>query len=61
VQQSNWHDYWLATRGHMPSQVSVHIVPSADLPTDVGEPEVPPLANTFAALTGKPLRSLPFA
>jgi isoquinoline 1-oxidoreductase subunit beta len=64
VQQSNWHDYRLATHGHMPSQVSVHIVPSADPPTGVGEPGVPPLApalaNAVAALTGRRLRSLPF-
>jgi isoquinoline 1-oxidoreductase beta subunit len=64
VHQSNWHDYRLATHGHMPSQVSVHIVPSSDPPTGVGEPGVPPLApalaNAVAALTGKRLRSLPF-
>ena len=64
VQQSSWHDYRLAAHGHMPSQVSVHIVPSADPPTGVGEPGVPPLApalaNAVAALTGNRLRSLPF-
>jgi isoquinoline 1-oxidoreductase beta subunit len=63
VQQSNWNDYRIATHGHMP-QVSVHIVPSADPPTGIGEPAVPPLApalaNAVAALTGKRLRSLPF-
>jgi len=64
VQQSNWHDYRLATHGHMPPQVSVHIVPSADPPTGIGEPSVPPIApaiaNAVAALTGKRIRSLPF-
>jgi isoquinoline 1-oxidoreductase beta subunit len=43
---------------------AVHIVPSADAPTGVGEPGVPPLApafaNAVARLTGKPLRELPF-
>jgi isoquinoline 1-oxidoreductase beta subunit len=64
VQQGNWNDYRLATHAHMP-QVAVHIVPSADPPTGVGEPSVPPiapaLANAVAALTGKRYRSLPFA
>ena len=64
VQQSNWNDYRLATHGDMPPRVSVHIVPSADPPTGVGEPAVPPLApalaNAVAALTGKRVRSLPF-
>ena len=48
----------------MPPQVSVHIVPSADPPTGIGEPSVPPIApaiaNAVAALTGKRIRSLPF-
>ena len=42
----------------------VHIVPSADAPTGMGEPGLPPLApafaNAIARLTGKPLRELPF-
>lgn len=63
VQQGNWNDYRLPTHAHMP-QVAVHIVPSAEPPTGVGEPSVPPLApalaNAVAALTGKRYRSLPF-
>jgi isoquinoline 1-oxidoreductase subunit beta len=63
VQQGNWNDYRLATHAHMP-QVAVHIVPSAEPPTGVGEPSVPPLApalaNAVAALTGKRYRGLPF-
>ena len=63
VQQGNWNDYRLATHAHMP-QVAVHIVPSADPPTGIGETSVPPiapaLANAVAALTGKRHRSLPF-
>jgi isoquinoline 1-oxidoreductase beta subunit len=43
--------------------VEVHIVPSTDKPTGVGEPGVPPiapaLANALAAATGKRLRKLP--
>jgi isoquinoline 1-oxidoreductase beta subunit len=46
-------------------QVDVYVVPSADAPTGVGEPPVPPIApaiaNAVAALTGKRLRKLPFA
>jgi isoquinoline 1-oxidoreductase beta subunit len=42
----------------------VHVVPSADPPTGIGEPGLPPLApafaNAIAQLTGKPLRELPF-
>jgi isoquinoline 1-oxidoreductase subunit beta len=64
VQQSNWHDYRIPTHAHVPPRVSVHVVPSADAPTGVGEPSVPPLApafaNAVAALTGKRYRSLPF-
>jgi isoquinoline 1-oxidoreductase subunit beta len=43
----------------------VHIVPSAEPPTGMGEPGLPPLApafaNAIARLTGKPLRHLPFS
>src|SRR5882762_8735141 len=64
VQQSNWHDYRLATHSDAP-QVSVHVVPSADPPTGIGECAVPAiapaLANAAAALTGKRYRTLPFS
>lgn len=44
--------------------IEVHLVPSGDAPTGMGEPGVPPLAPAFAnalfALTGKRLRKLPF-
>jgi isoquinoline 1-oxidoreductase beta subunit len=63
VQQGNWNDYRVATHAQMP-QVEVFIVPSADPPTGVGEPSLPPLApafaNALAAVTGKRLRRLPF-
>jgi len=42
----------------------VHIVPSTEKPSGVGEPGVPPLApavaNAIAAATGKRLHTLPF-
>ena len=54
---------WLVALGDMP-QVEVHIVPSEDPPTGLGEPGLPPLAPAFAnalfRLTGKRLRKLPF-
>lgn len=44
--------------------VAVFIVPSADAPTGLGEPGLPPLApafaNAIAKLTGKAPRELPF-
>jgi len=63
VVQSNFHDYRTLRIGEMP-RVEVHIVPSAEAPTGVGEPGVPPLApavaNAFAQLTGQRVRRLPF-
>jgi isoquinoline 1-oxidoreductase beta subunit len=64
VQQSNFGDYTVARMPQMPA-IAVHIVPSTEPPTGMGEPGVPPLApafaNALAQLTGKPLRSLPFS
>lgn len=64
VEQSNFHDYPVLRIAEMP-KVEVHIVPSADKPTGVGEPGVPPiapaLANALAAATGQRLRALPLA
>ncbi|HEV8315047.1 MAG TPA: xanthine dehydrogenase family protein molybdopterin-binding subunit [Burkholderiaceae bacterium] len=63
VQQSNFGDFTVARITDMP-QFDVHIVPSANAPTGMGEPGLPPLApafaNAIARLTGKPLRQLPF-
>jgi isoquinoline 1-oxidoreductase subunit beta len=63
VQQSNFGDYVVARMPQMPA-IAVHIVPSNDPPTGMGEPGLPPLAPAFAnaivRLTGKSLRSLPF-
>jgi len=45
-------------------QIAVHIVPSAEAPTGMGKPGLPPLApvfaNAIARLAGKPFRQLPF-
>lgn len=63
VDQSNFHDYAPIRINQMP-KVDVHIVASAEKPTGVGEPGVPPVApavaNAIAAATGKYARSLPF-
>ena len=63
VEQQNFSDYTVARMPDMP-QVDVHIVPSDDAPTGMGEPGLPPLApafaNAIASLTGKRLRKLPF-
>ena len=63
VEQSNFNDFPVPRITDMP-QIAVHTVPSAEPPTGMGEPGLPPLApafaNAVAALTGKPLRALPF-
>lgn len=63
VEQSNFGDYTVARITDVPA-FDVHIVPSADAPTGMGEPGLPPLApafaNAVAQLTGKPMRELPF-
>jgi isoquinoline 1-oxidoreductase beta subunit len=63
VEQSNFGDYVVARITDMP-KIAVHIVPSAEPPTGMGEPGLPPLApafgNAIAKLTGKTPRDLPF-
>jgi isoquinoline 1-oxidoreductase beta subunit len=64
VEQSNFHDYQVLRIEDMP-EIEVHIVPSTENPTGVGEPGVPPigpaLSNAVFAATGKRIRTLPFA
>jgi isoquinoline 1-oxidoreductase beta subunit len=64
VQQSNFHEYPVLRINEMP-QVEVHILPSAEKPTGVGEPGVPPVApaltNAIHAAIGKRIRVLPVA
>ena len=63
VDQSNFHDYPVLRMPEMP-KVEVHIVPSTENPSGVGEPGVPVIApavaNALFAATGKRLRKLPF-
>jgi isoquinoline 1-oxidoreductase subunit beta len=65
VEQNNFGEYQVARMPNMP-RIAVHIVPSADPPTGIGEPGLPPLApafaNAIARVTGKTApRALPFA
>jgi isoquinoline 1-oxidoreductase beta subunit len=63
VEQSNFGDFAVPRITDMP-EIAVHVVPSAEPPTGMGEPGLPPLApafaNAVAQLTGKPVRKLPF-
>jgi len=62
VAESNFHQYFPLRFNQMP-EVEVYIVPSAEAPSGVGEPGVPPLtpavANAVFALTGQPVSALP--
>ncbi len=62
VRQSNFDSYKVLRYNLMP-EVEVHIVPSGEAPTGVGEPGVPPVApavaNAIFAATGKRFRRLP--
>ncbi|HEV2900259.1 MAG TPA: xanthine dehydrogenase family protein molybdopterin-binding subunit [Pseudaminobacter sp.] len=64
VDQENYDTYTPLRIDQMP-KVEVHIVPSDEPPTGVGEPGVPPIgpavANALRAATGKTIRKLPIA
>lgn len=63
VEQSNFHDYPILRMSDMPD-IEVRFIPSHEPPMGLGEPGVPvaagAVANAFAALTGRPLRHMPF-
>ena len=63
VEQSNFHDYPILRMSDMPD-IEVSFLPSNEPPMGLGEPGVPvaagAVANAFAALTGRPLRHMPF-
>ncbi len=62
IAQSNFNDYRLLRIQETPD-IEVHIVPSRERPTGIGEIPVPPVApalsNALFAATGKPVRRLP--
>jgi isoquinoline 1-oxidoreductase subunit beta len=62
VEQSNFNDYAVLRLSQAP-EIEVHIVPSTEKPTGMGEPGVPPLApavaNAIFAATGVRVRRLP--
>ncbi|MEM9303658.1 MAG: xanthine dehydrogenase family protein molybdopterin-binding subunit [Pseudomonadota bacterium] len=64
VQQRNFDSYRPLRINEMPA-VEVHIVPSGEAPTGVGEPGLPPIApavaNALFAATGKLVTTLPVA
>jgi isoquinoline 1-oxidoreductase subunit beta len=64
VDQTNFHQYLVLRMSDMPRQIEVHIVPSTNAPSGVGEPGTPPIApavaNAVRAATGLKLRTLPF-
>jgi isoquinoline 1-oxidoreductase subunit beta len=63
VEQDNFNSYRVLRMNEMP-KVEVHIVPSTEAPTGVGEPGVAPVgpavANAIFAATGKRIHVLPF-
>jgi len=61
--QQNFNAYRVMRMSEMPD-VTVQIMTSSNPPSGVGEPGVPPLApalaNAYARLTGRRIRTLPF-
>ena len=64
VEQGNFGEYTMARMPQMPKSFDVHIVPSKDAPTGIGEPGLPPIApaiaNAIGRLTGSTPRAFPW-
>ncbi len=63
VQQKNFDGFEPLRMAETP-EIEVHLVPSTEHPTGLGEPGLPPIApavaNAVLAATGRPVRALPF-
>jgi isoquinoline 1-oxidoreductase beta subunit len=64
VDQTNFHQYRVLRINEMPRVIEIHILPSTNPPSGVGEPGTPPIApavaNAVRAATGMKLHKLPF-
>ena len=64
IEQGNFDDYSVLRMNQMPA-IDVHILPSTNKPTGVGEPATPviapALANALATANGNSIRTLPLA
>ena len=65
VAETNFHAYQLLRINDAPLDIEVKFVETADAPTGLGEPGLPPVApavaNAIYAATGKRIRKMPFA
>ena len=64
IDQTNFHQYTVLRINEMPPKIEIHVVPSTNPPTGVGEPGVPPIlpavANAVRMATGIKFRKFPF-
>ena len=63
IEQPNFYAYFPMRMSDMPKVIDVHIIPSTEAPTGVGEPALPPVGPALAVALqeagAKPIRNLP--